>query len=112
MDANTFKRLYDEAEELARLRPLPLDTIFLALVTEQALHRPRKARKAAPGDEAPEWFRDYLTAHAGERLTVSQLLFRCGRFPITAKDRNDAGRWLREHGKTPAKRGGKLLFTL
>lgn len=116
MTPEQFDELRDHAIGLHRRQAqsgpdrVSLDAIFLALAA-----RAQRARKpAAPPlvSTPPEWFTTALQRHAGERMTVADLLLRAGRFPVTRRDAVDVGRWLRAAGKTARKSGGRQLFDL
>mgnify|MGYP003576961658 CR=1 FL=1 len=86
------------------------DAIFGALL----LGKPKPGRPAeglkltaqptAP-KEPPEWFTAALTTLKGQTLTCSEFLMQSGRFPCSKLERNAVGRWLRQSGRLPRKRG-------
>jgi len=104
-----------EAQPSEKAKRVSLDTIFNALacghLAEQREHRRQQQVQDRP-TKPPEWFAETLTRMAGEKATVSRFLMMAGRYPVQRAEAVDVGRWLRESGRIPTKKGGQLIFDL
>lgn len=89
------------------------DAIFVAIVLgKRKAGRPSAKLKALIPSEPPEWFTDALATLKGNTLTIGELMLRSGRFPYARPEAVAVGRWLRQSGRMPIKRGGKQVFAI
>lgn len=94
-------------------RQIGLDAIFAAVVA-RAPAAPAKSAGRPPAERQPppQWFTDALDRLKGQTVTASHFLLLAGQSPITDDERRAVGRWLRDRGIMPTKRGGQQLFQL
>ena len=88
---------------------ISIDAIFAAVVS--CNHKQGRSAKAAV-EAAPEWFLKAVAKLKGKQVEIGDVLRAANRKFASRPDVIAAGRWLREAGHNPIKRGGKLLFQL
>jgi hypothetical protein len=106
-------------EQVAALRMVSLDAIFLALALGEAVkawQAPAAPAKAArKGSEAPiitEGVRDTLIALQGQRLRLSVILMQCGLLPTTDAKTRQFAKELRDAGYKSTRSAGEVVFDL